>query len=424
MYLPILQESDLRAAGLYHGSDEEPGPACSKRRKKKATKKKRSVSDARTSQSSRIPGKRIPPSSSDGSNLNSNRKKNRNGSKGVGRGNRRKRGGEIAGGHQVVAPRPNRLVSNSGKADRVQRLMKGYCKAGLSNTSSDEDNYSTATVTKARESAVKGCRGASRTISSRSSIDGRERAGDSPASRDAGPIHAEASGASGATGKALPNGKTPKEVMTSGKSTRSESGKTRTSKATDGWNIPGVQSRGQPTQPRTVHLSQEEEAPKLPKRRPPKVGSEQSDITAPAVDTVSRSRGPQLEKGGTFDAALHADAGAKMRNAEESGIPSGGANVATAPARSTPQVPLNAKAKGTEAGKVGNVDKRKPAPSSHDDSRAGKRPKGGGSNDSAPTSKAGYVRDMRYMGVVQKVTNGKYFVWVDEKLHDGTPYDR
>lgn len=42
----------------------------------------------------------------------------------------------------------------------------------------------------------------------------------------------------------------------------------------------------------------------------------------------------------------------------------------------------------------------------------------------SPTSKSGYTQVPHNTGIVQKVSNGKFFLWVNDKLHDGTPYER
>lgn len=38
--------------------------------------------------------------------------------------------------------------------------------------------------------------------------------------------------------------------------------------------------------------------------------------------------------------------------------------------------------------------------------------------------KPAYAKVPHFMGVVRKVSNGKFFLWVHDKLHDGKPYDR
>lgn len=414
-------KSDLQAAGLYDGSDEEPRLARTKRRKKNGIVKRR---DARASRGRRSEGEIVRSYNSDGLEPNAYRMRKRKGSTKLVSGQWRKEVGEDVGRHHAIRARTSRLVSNCGKADRLKRVIKENRKAGLSDTSSDEGEHSVQTIANTRKTVTGGVRVLNRAAGSRG-ISASTAVGipsacaaESLALPTPEPTSEREKDVSSLTG----NGRVQTRVTKDVEATRGETKGMQTGHEVNGEDIQGEPLCGQSRQNRAAHLSKEETS-NVPTRYAPNRGLEQSAITPPAEATVGKSWHPQLDQGGK-DAASSPVDGVKMRNTEVKGDARlDGKGESTG--RCLPQkMPMDLSDMGSEMGDVTNADRRKKSPpSSHDDSRAGKRARGDYGRNSVPTSKAGYVRDARYTGVVQKVTNGKYFVWVDEKLHDGTPYD-
>lgn len=138
-----------------------------------------------------------------------------------------------------------------------------------------------------------------------------------------------------------------------------------------------------------------------------------------------QQHGPQRQRGGPLP-----DAGMSNKFAS-SGVP-GGAERARASSK------LSTASKVKLAGKVATESRSEKwrasgGSSSHEGpnktGKKGKASEGEGASGTPvaialTSSKVGYERVSHYVGVRRKTSNGKFFLWVNDKLHDGMPYDR
>lgn len=138
-----------------------------------------------------------------------------------------------------------------------------------------------------------------------------------------------------------------------------------------------------------------------------------------------QEHGPQRLRGGPLPNA------GKSNKFASSGVP-GGAERARASSK------LSATSKVKLAGKVATESRSEKwrasgGSSSHEGSnKMGKKCKASEGEGESGTpvaialtsSKVGYERVSHYIGVRRKISNGKFFLWVNDKLHDGVPYDR
>lgn len=420
-----MQKGDLKAAGLYSGSDEEPGPEKRRRKKQVAKTKRRGRQNITSPHYSTRRGKEHT-SGTDKRNLNARRTTIPNSRAGAvalrNRGRKRE---------ESESTSKKRRAGNEEQRHRLNKEQTSLSGDTLptgradSNDSSNDDS-SSDTNGKARANAGNRLRvikqPTRRKTSALTLSDNGVGVAPDLLSIDSEPMDTEES-------FELTNDgirRNEQKVEGSERTLRCSGSRAKeASKKPETAGVQGAKLSGQSAKSKATDLVPEGGVHQMVERKTSDALLQPKNIDIETVEAPSLCPRSQFKRGESLDTAGQSETAGmtgKVGRADGSARDGNLSNIAASCALNEP---MHLNTKVPEKSGVGRLEKRKSGFSGQIGSKTGKKARTTVSGNSVmPTSRATYERVTHYLGVVRKVTIGKFFLWVGDKLHDGKPYDR